>query len=94
VDLFPADQLPSGKYFFHYTTRDRAFQDILPSGKLKFSSLNEMRDPLENKRWLFLGIRIQSAERAPFYRGAWMELTGRIIDQVFPGQAAPDEAEI
>jgi len=54
VDLFPADQLPSGKYFFHYTTRDRAFQDILPSGKLKFSSLNEMRDPLENKRWLFL----------------------------------------
>jgi hypothetical protein len=43
------DPYEPGKCFFHYTTREAAFEHILPSGKLRLSSLDEMRDPLENK---------------------------------------------
>src|SRR5207342_1639539 len=39
-------------YFFHYTTREAAFEHILPAQKLKFSSYAGMRDPLE-ARWNF-----------------------------------------
>jgi Protein of unknown function (DUF2971) len=39
-------------FFFHYTTRAAAFEHILPTQKLKFSSYAEMRDPLEAK-WNF-----------------------------------------
>lgn len=42
-----------GSFLFHYTTADIALEHILPSGKLKFSELNSMRDPFENKPWLF-----------------------------------------
>lgn len=41
--------------FFHYTTREAAFQHILPTGKLRFSTLERMRDPLENKEWRWTG---------------------------------------
>lgn len=44
-----------GKYFFHYTTSEAGFGHILPSGRLRFSRYQEMRDPLENKGWQFLG---------------------------------------
>lgn len=37
--------------FFHYTTREAAFEHILPSRKLRFSTLEQMRDPMENKDW-------------------------------------------
>lgn len=43
------------KYFFHYTTREAAFSHILPSGKLRFSTYEAMRDPLENRGWRFTG---------------------------------------
>ena len=41
--------LAMGEYFFHYTTRAAAFGNIIPSGRLKLSSLRQMRDPLENQ---------------------------------------------
>ena len=43
--------LPHGEVLFHYTTREAAFEHILPTGRLRFSPYSEMRDPLENK-WL------------------------------------------
>lgn len=45
-------QLEHGKVLFHYTTREAAFEHILPDKQLRFSPYTEMRDPLENK-WLF-----------------------------------------
>lgn len=48
------DQEPHA-YFFHYTTRQAAFGDILPEKKLRFSRYMDMRDPLENKSWQFVG---------------------------------------
>ena len=41
--------LDTTKCFFHYTTRDAAFEHILPTGKLRFSKLEQMRDPMESK---------------------------------------------
>lgn len=46
-------KLEPGKYFFHYTTRDAAFDGILPSGALRLSTYGAMRDPLENQPWRF-----------------------------------------
>jgi len=47
--------LDTANCFFHYTTRDVAFEHILPNGKLKFSTYDQMRDPLENKDWSWSG---------------------------------------
>ncbi len=41
--------LDTTKCFFHYTTREAAFQHILPTGKLRLSTYEQMRDPMENK---------------------------------------------
>jgi hypothetical protein len=41
--------------FYHYTTRDAAFEHILPRRELRFSPYSSMRDPLENKAWGFTG---------------------------------------
>ena len=46
--------LPIGKCLFHYTTREAALGHILPFRQLRMPSLEQMRDPLENKTW-FLG---------------------------------------
>lgn len=48
-----AVNLESGRYFFHYTTRDAAFGGILPGNDLRLSRYGVMRDPLENQRWRF-----------------------------------------
>jgi Protein of unknown function (DUF2971) len=40
-------------HFFHYTTREAAFEHIIPRRTLRFSPYGQMRDPLENKRWGF-----------------------------------------
>ncbi|MEZ5078114.1 MAG: DUF2971 domain-containing protein [Solirubrobacterales bacterium] len=47
-------EFPLGKCLFHYTTREAAFAHILPFHQLRMPSLEQMRDPLENKTW-FLG---------------------------------------
>jgi hypothetical protein len=39
--------------FFHYTTREAAFGDIVPRKRLRFSAYERMRDPMENKQWTF-----------------------------------------
>lgn len=44
-----------GESFFHYTTREGAFEHIMPTGRLRFSRYLDMRDPLENKLWRFIG---------------------------------------
>jgi Protein of unknown function (DUF2971) len=38
-----------GEYFFHYTSRDAAFEHILPERRLRLSPYARMRDPLEAK---------------------------------------------
>jgi hypothetical protein len=43
--------LPDGNLLYHYTTRERAFEHILPRARLRFSPYRAMRDPLENKAW-------------------------------------------
>lgn len=40
-----------GRYAYHYTTSNAAFQHILPSGQLRLNSLAKLRDPIENKDW-------------------------------------------
>jgi hypothetical protein len=49
----PTIHLDPGRYFFHYTTREAAFDGILPSGSLRLSPYGAMRDPLENQQWRF-----------------------------------------
>jgi hypothetical protein len=44
-------ELPDGELLYHYTTRERAFEHILPMARLRFSPYRAMRDPLENKAW-------------------------------------------
>jgi len=39
--------------FYHYTTREAAFEHILPRRELRLSPYLNMRDPLENKAWGF-----------------------------------------
>jgi hypothetical protein len=41
-----------GRFAYHYTTANAAFAHILPTRKLRLSSLVEMRDPVENKDWV------------------------------------------
>jgi Protein of unknown function (DUF2971) len=41
----------AGRFSYHYTRRDTAFEYILPTRQLLASSLLAMRDPLENKQW-------------------------------------------
>lgn len=53
-----------GKCLFHYTTSDIAFDKILPDGKLLLSPLEKMRDPLENKRWLFIAAALTPEQQA------------------------------
>lgn len=46
-----AISLDTSKCFFHYTTREAAFSDIIPRRRLRFSTYALMRDQLENKQW-------------------------------------------
>jgi hypothetical protein len=46
-------ELDRDKYFFHYTTRDRAFGGILAERRLRLSTYGQMRDPLEAQPWRF-----------------------------------------
>jgi hypothetical protein len=41
-----------GQHAYHYTTSDATFEQILPSGELRLSSLARLRDPVENKDWV------------------------------------------
>lgn len=45
--------LDTSRCFFHYTTREAAFGDIIPRRRLRFSTYARMRDPMENKQWAF-----------------------------------------
>jgi hypothetical protein len=40
-----------GDFFFHYTTRDAAFGDILPRKRIRLSPYSKVRDPLEYKAY-------------------------------------------
>ena len=41
------------EYLYHYTTLETALENILPSGKIKFSSFAKTNDPRESKEWYF-----------------------------------------
>ena len=55
---------PVGKHFFHYTTRAAAFGDIVPMHRLRFSTYERMRDPLENRDWMITGAYWPSTFRS------------------------------
>ena len=59
--------LDTSECFFHYTTREAAFEHILPTGKLRFSTYEQMRDPMEN-RWRWGGAWFISPEEDPRVR--------------------------
>jgi len=49
--------LKPGSYFLHHTSRDAAFEHILPDRELRLSPDAWMRDPLEAKEpWLNAGF--------------------------------------
>lgn len=51
--------LEAGNYFFHYTTRQSAFDHILPERQLRLSPYVRMRDPLEAQApWLGAGLAV------------------------------------
>lgn len=52
IGVVPPD-LDTSKCFFHYTTREAAFEHILPEGYLRFSRYEDMRDPMENHEWFW-----------------------------------------
>lgn len=62
------DETP-GSLFFHYTTREAAFEHILPTRSLAFSPYSRMRDPLENRRWGFVGS--MRGDSGPEHEQAW-----------------------
>jgi hypothetical protein len=71
--------LDTPKCFFHYTTREAALEHIVPSGKLRFSTYERMRDPLESRPPQFTGSWFVAPEEEPhlrekqlfqFYRGS------------------------
>lgn len=41
------------QFLFHYTTREVAFEHIIPEGRIRLSSYELMGDPLEAKDWQF-----------------------------------------
>lgn len=57
---------PSGQCFFHYTSREAAFQYILPSRQLRLSPYDRVNDPLENQPWRFAGaFRVDESSPDP-----------------------------
>ncbi len=46
----------SGEYLYHYTTREAAFEHILPERRLRLSSFDLMGDPQEAKRWVLPAV--------------------------------------
>jgi hypothetical protein len=54
--------LETSDCFFHYTTREAAFEHILPTQRLRFSAYEQMRDPLENRPWQFVGAFFVDSE--------------------------------
>jgi hypothetical protein len=51
--------LEAGSYFFHYTTREAAFEYILPERQLRLSPYARMRDPLKAQApWLGEGLAV------------------------------------
>jgi hypothetical protein len=70
---------PPGEFFYHYTTRSAAFEQILPTGKLRLSPYARVNDPLESKPWTLQGrwgigpdLDLERPERAfrDFVQGA------------------------
>src|ERR1700758_1592285 len=56
--------LEAGDYFFHYTTREAAFEHILPERQLRLSLYLRMRDPLEAQApWLGAGLTVPEDPR-------------------------------
>jgi hypothetical protein len=56
--------LDTSRCFFHYTTREAAFGDIIPFRRLRFSTYARMRDPIENKQWAFPAAYFAREEEA------------------------------
>lgn len=41
-----------GRFAYHYTTREAAFEHVIPTKRFRLSSLAALRDPVENKDWV------------------------------------------
>lgn len=92
--------LETSNCFFHYTTREAAFEHILPTGQLRFSTYEQMRDPLESRPWQFTGAWFVNPENPhlgeeqlfSFYRGSHgvFQLAHLLALTVDAGGYAPD----
>jgi hypothetical protein len=59
--------LDRGRFLYHYTDREAAFEHILPRREIRFSPYTRVHDPLENQPWRFSGSYVgedQSPEKA------------------------------
>ena len=54
MSTYPRGLGVPGEFFFHYTTREAAFDSILPDGQLRLSPAHLVNDPLESNP-AFLG---------------------------------------
>jgi len=75
--------LDTSNCFFHYTTREAAFGDIIPRRRLRFSTYAQMRDPMENKHWTFpAGYVAKDDEPDDVLERAYFEFH-RLADAIF-----------
>jgi hypothetical protein len=85
------------QFAYHYTTSDAAFGHILPTGRLRLSSLARLRDPVENKDWveqLWTGLSWPDADVMRFDRQAKRPLTEtKIVSFTLDATAAGDSPE-
>jgi hypothetical protein len=72
--------LDKGRWLFHYTTAERAFEKILLTRRLRMSPYRAMRDPLENKdlHLTFAGRVGESDEDSADFERAAFEALGMI----------------
>jgi hypothetical protein len=68
-----------GRFAYHYTTCSAAFEHILPSKKLRLSSLAQLRDPVENKDWV--QAHLTSVSWPPEDVQRFREATDRVLHE-------------
>ena len=88
--------MDTSKCFFHYTTREAAFGDIIPRRRLRFSTYAQMRDPMENKHRTFpAGYVVKDDDPEDALERAYFEfhrLAAEIFDQAHPLALTVDAA--
>ena len=67
---------------YHYTSRDTAFEKILSSRQLRFSSIIDMKDPRESKMWTFTWMD-SKPNRDSFNMGLYKPVSANVVTDSF-----------